>query len=303
MPGCKRPTVIKTDIASNTGTAVAAKGFRPSSSNRPTSRARGVNSSLYNLPLMTPAPPPRIRTEENSPAPELFALVESAIERRSPPSRPPHASQKGEAQEEMKATTKTGTIKERRKTTKKQKIDGYSLGEPGFAKYMEDLLERRSNPPPTIGPEKYSSKPPPDIYANADECNKMLWDWKLQVRFVKLKEHFAVTGELEFPPGWLERWPGDMKYKITSDRKKKKNRLINARTEALEEIDDLLSQTVKRTYRDYGEKVSRRRLKARWERIAGSVKPDKDVEKKQRDEGGRGGGTRTKRTSMSKAAS
>ncbi|KIW96329.1 uncharacterized protein Z519_03398 [Cladophialophora bantiana CBS 173.52] len=107
---------------------------------------------------------------------------------------------------------------------------------------MEDLLERCRNPPPTIGPKKYPGKPLLDQYANAEECDEMLWDWKLRgvahetlhkqwerltretidrgnliARFVELKEHFAVTGDLEFPPSWLERWPGDMKYKIISD--------------------------------------------------------------------------------------
>ncbi|OAP57951.1 hypothetical protein AYL99_07041 [Fonsecaea erecta] len=292
MPSSRKPQIINTNIPS------LNQNLQPLSSG--TDCVRSANSSLYNLRLMPPAPPPRIRTEENSPPPDLATLVKSAMGRpRAVVSKPGVKKAAPEDREEQEETSpKTAASRGKGKAKRKRKRrSSSSEREPDFTKYVQRMKALANNPPTFIGPLRFPGEPLPQTLTGAAEWDKMLWSWKLNrvahkyihqeyeklagrninrksllIRFCKLKEQFALSGEINFPDGWLEQYPGDIKYQIISERTKdereKKTKLISARTKAMEEIDSLLWETVQRIYReDYGQNVSCGTLKAQWKKV------------------------------------
>ncbi|KIW78932.1 hypothetical protein Z517_08771 [Fonsecaea pedrosoi CBS 271.37] len=328
MPSSKRPRTVNNDIPGNPPYNQASP---ISSSKKSRESALDANSSPYTLSLMPSAPPPRIRTEENSPPPELSTLIEAAVERTRASGRPYRASNKkmssGMAhaeqptvhaddqnvmsdlvgieaapkgrteQKEVPTETRGGSAEERGKSRRKRRNS-----EGDFEEYIQGVIDRYNNPSQFIGSKKNPGRPLPETFADAGEWDKMLWTWKLNrvahkdiekewervtgetigrsnmlVRFCRLKEQFAVSGELNFPVNWLEQYPDDLKYQIMSERKReakrKEDNLINARAKAMKEIDPLLWKSVQRIYQEnYGEVVSCGRLKARWENIVKDTK-------------------------------
>ncbi|KAH0830770.1 hypothetical protein FOPE_02078 [Fonsecaea pedrosoi] len=222
MPSSKRPKTVNNDIPGNPPYNQASP---ISSSKKSRESALDANSSPYTLSLMPSAPPPRIRTEENSPPPELSTLIEAAVERTRASGRPHRASNKkmsfgmanaeqptvhaddhnvmsdpfgieaapkGKEQNEVATETRVGSAEESGKSRRKRRnSDG------DFEEYIQGVIDRYNNPPQFIGPKKNPGRPLPETLADAGEWDKMLWTWKLnRVAHKDIeKEWERVTGE------------------------------------------------------------------------------------------------------------
>ncbi|KIY00296.1 uncharacterized protein Z520_03981 [Fonsecaea multimorphosa CBS 102226] len=117
------------------------------------------------------------------------------------------------------------------------------MAHPSWERYVQRMKELEKNPPPSDG--KAPAEPLPATFAGANEWDKMLYTWKINgakhkeiheeyerlsgrpidrddmiLRFLRLMEQFAASGELRLPVEWLEKYPEDYKYQLIAEQKR-----------------------------------------------------------------------------------